>query len=171
MNRDGVRLRQQPGDYGEKPIRRYKLTASLSAGGSAAAVFEQWDRNASPSPKYDDTSQTFTLYSGPNKATGNSGDYGYCAYFADRGQWEVIAGGGAGVKKVTFVLPMALTNQASVSGCPVLNDWYSNAGATQITVNNEAGWQGDAGAEGYAEYRPSDGTWPITLLPCPQGSS
>lgn len=165
---DNVRLRQKPGDYGEKPLRRYELTAALSAGGSASAKFIKWD---SDDEEYADAGQTFTLYSGNSEATGNDGDKGLCCYFADRGQWEVIAGGGGGVKKVTFVLPMALTSQASVSGCPVLNDWYSNAGTTSITALNEAGWQADAGAEGYAEYRPSDGQWVITLLPCPQGSS
>lgn len=165
---DQVRLRSSLGDYGEKPLRRYRLTETLTAGGSAAAVFVAWD---AADGEYEDTTQTFTLYSF-SSATGSEGDKGYCYYSADRQRWEAIANAsGAGIKKVTFVLPEALTTQAFVGGCPVVNDWYSNSGVTSVEVYNEAGWQGDAGAEGYAEYRPSDNTWPITLLPCPQGSS
>lgn len=169
MRRDNVRRRSGLGDYGEKPLRRYRLTETLTAGGSAAAVFVAWD---AADGEYEDTTQTFTLYSF-STATGSEGDKGYCYYSADRQRWEaLIAGGGTvTIKKVTFVLAEALTSQAFVSDCPVVNDWYSNAGVDEITAYNEAGWQGDAGAEGYAEYRPSDGQWVITLLPCPQNSS
>lgn len=167
--RDRVRRRAAAGDYGEKPLRRYELTAQLAPGGSAAAVFVQWDAKES---EYDDTAQSFTLYSLAT-VKGNVGDRGYCWYASDRGQWEALDAGGASntVKKVTFVASAALVNQAYLDDCPIVNDWYSNAGVTEINAYNEAGWQCDAGAEGYAEWRPSDQTWVITLLPCPQNSS
>ncbi|HEY5313824.1 MAG TPA: hypothetical protein VIK18_14950, partial [Pirellulales bacterium] len=77
----------------------------------------------------------------------------------------------AKVKKVTFIASSAITTQGTISGCAIVNDWFGNAGATTIDAFNEMGWQADAGAEGYAEWRPSDSKWIITLIPCPQGTS
>lgn len=83
--RDNVRRRTGLGDFGEKPLRRYELQAALSPGGSASAKFVQWDGSA-----YSDTTDAFTLYSGPNNVAGQSGARGYCAYFADRQRWEAL---------------------------------------------------------------------------------
>lgn len=166
---DRVRRRTGAGDYGEKPLRRYELTADLTAGGSADAKFVKWDDTAED---YADAGQRFTLYSFAT-ATGSNGSQGYCAYFPDRGQWEILeaGGGGADVRRIRFMLPQALSGQASVANCPVIQDWYSNAGANSVTVWNEDGWESDAGAEGLADWNPYEGKWVIILLPCPSGTS
>lgn len=166
--RDHVRKRSGLGEHGAKTIRRYQLTADLTAGGSADAKFVEWD---STNSQYATTAQTFTVYS-LQGATGSSGDRGYCAYNSDRRQWEALAGGGGTqVQWITFYLPQALSGQLSVANCPVITDWYNNAGATAITVFNELGFTGDAGAEGYAAKVPATGRWVIIQLPCAAGTS
>ena len=175
-----VRRRADLGEPAASPIRRYKLNATLSAGGNAAAYWVVWnptnsdyeaqDGGGSPARPTD----SFNLYSGPNNFTGSKGDFGYAAYFPDRGQWEAIGGGGSSttVKWVSFVTSSALTNQASLSGCAVVLDWYGNTGGiTQVDVTNEMGWQADAGVLGYAAYRPADSKWILMLIPCPAGNS
>ena len=87
---------------------------------------------------------------------------------------SINRGGGSSsptVKKIRFALSQALAGQASVDNCAVVIDWYSNAGATSVTVFNEDGWSADAAALGLAEWCPAEGKWVITLLPCATGNS
>lgn len=168
-DKNGVRKRSEVGDCGEKPVRRYRLTAALAAGGSASAKFRKWDPVASA---YADAGQTFTLYS-YHGVTGQSGDEGDCVYFADRQQWEAVEAPGStgAVRVVTFLLPQALDGTLVSFSAPVLTDWYGNAGGANVTVINELGWVSDAGSKGYAIYRPADGLWPIIVVPCASETS
>jgi hypothetical protein len=84
-------------------------------------------------------------------------------------RWEMLTP--STVKWVTFYLPQALNGQLSIANCPIITDWYNNAGATNITVFNELGFTGDAGAEGYAAQVPATGRWVIIQLPCAAGTS
>ncbi|HWB13352.1 MAG TPA: hypothetical protein VG826_29270 [Pirellulales bacterium] len=94
---EAARPRSAGGQYSALPLRRYKLNATLSAGGSAAAYFCVWDSTSSAYVALDGgggrATDSFTLYSAFN-ATGSSGDQGYCAYFPDRQVWEVVASAG-----------------------------------------------------------------------------
>lgn len=106
-----VRRRHTLGDYGEKPVRRYKLAEDLSAGSSAEAYWVAWDAEKESYEPFDGTnetySQSFTLYSGPNSATGSKDDFGYAAYFADRQQWEPIGGGGSPLAIATLTAELS----------------------------------------------------------------
>jgi hypothetical protein len=89
-----------------------------------------------------------------------------------QGRYRIVELQNNSFKRVTFITPTALTNQASLASCAVVLDWFDNAGGgTQITVYNEMGWQADAGVAGYADYRPVDGKWILMLIPCPAGNS
>lgn len=112
-----VRRRFERGESAYLPIRRYKLTAALSGGGSADAVFMAWSE---ADDDYVDTADDFTLYSGVSEASGNSGDQGFCSYFPDRGQWEVIGGGGGGGGNAIAVLTSALLYGTDVGASATL---------------------------------------------------
>jgi hypothetical protein len=151
---DFVRRR---GDFGQPTalaVRRYKLNATLSAGGSAAAYWVIWDKVGAAYIPCDGTgghpSDSFTLYSGPNNFTGVSGDFGYAAYFPDRGKWEAIGGGGGAVaigtlgatlnqgSNATFTFVVGGSGTATVYDA-VLCSGDSVANGTTIVVAKIAG--------------------------------
>lgn len=169
-----VRRREAKSQFGAAELRRFQLLDALSAGGSAAAKVLVWDITDA---KYETSTETITVYS-VNQAAGPSGSQGVCRFAPDRrdsggGVWEVVEamGGTPTVKRVRFMLPSALNGQASVANCPIIQDWYGNAGATQITAWNEDGWVSDAGSEGLADWNPAEAKWVIILLPCATGTS
>ena len=171
---DKVRRREAKSQFGSAELRRFQLTAALAAGGNAAAKVLVWDTTQN---KYVTGNETFTVYS-VNQAAGASGSQGVARFAPDRhvngaGVWEVVEGLSAppAVRIVTFLLPQALDGTLVSFSAPVLTDWYGNAGGANVTVINELGWVSDAGSKGYAIYRPSDGLWPIIVVPCASETS
>lgn len=79
----------RPAAYEQLGLRRFKLTATLSLGGSAAAVFRYRDPSTGTIA---DSSETLTVFDAQSQFEGESGTYGYCAAFIDgpTPQWEVI---------------------------------------------------------------------------------
>jgi len=74
-------------------LRRFEMTASLSAGGSATVNLLVWNGSAWTE---DDAETTFTVYDFQNRfskmatATGDVGALGLARYMADRGEWEIV---------------------------------------------------------------------------------
>lgn len=70
-------------------IRRFELTASLSAGGNAAAEFVTYSTTASD---YEANGTALTVYDVMGSFSGESGARGYCALMEDRSPplWEII---------------------------------------------------------------------------------
>jgi len=168
-DRDSVRRR---GDFGQPTnlaLRRYKLNATLSAGSNAQAYWVIWDPKATPA-KYvalDGTggymNDSFTLYSGPNNFTGGSGDFGYAAYFTDRGQWEPIGGGLAAIAIATLT---ATLNQGG-SGVAAT---YVVGGSGSVTggVSDAMLCTGDSIASGATiVIAKISGTWYVIQAVCP----
>lgn len=150
-------------------IRRIQLTADMVSGSCSAKVLA-WDGAA-----YSVTGTAFTVYDVPGQFDAAiSGNKGYAIYEPDRGVWEALYIGVASTsfRRIEFTLPSAITaTDLSIADCPVVATWYGTSPGDTVSVYNDYGWEADAGAQGVADYRPTDSHWVIMLLPCATGSS
>jgi hypothetical protein len=85
---------QEPVVFGNGAMRRFELTAALTAGSSANAKLVYWDGNSLEKSSriqftvYDE----FGIFTGdaPTESPAADGSRGYCVWFADAERWVVI---------------------------------------------------------------------------------
>lgn len=165
------RLSWRQGHLQPAAVQRAQLTATLSPLGSANAVLLAKGAAGSLATLGGVAIEVHDVLA----FRGADGDKCYVVYMADMARYEVIGMLGA-AGWIKFQLPSALTaTQTTKSGCTVLRYWDgSNPGAT-VDVENELGFEGDAGSEGYARWDPSynsgAGAYLIIQLECPTGGS
>ena len=163
----------RPPEAPRRKRRRFKLTAALAKGGSAAAVIRRFDPSAnSGAGGWVDTSKAFTVYDCQNEFSGQAGNYGWCEPVAvdDGAQWQVVEL--STVERIAFLVNMGSglaigDSTITVGNVSILWPPDGNLASDPTEIPNTYAWAADDNAPGEAVWDASTAAWRANQIKCP----